>query len=147
VEIPARVDAVSPPGINGLDVASIAAAIPSPRWARLQYHEASPPSATVQQAISLWTAVRDDRKGAATRGNWPGMDRWAEKAARDPVALAAGPAVPALYWSLSTPQGCGYQESMDWVCLGLDDALHPLPPPSRGYFWVFGRFSRRGAGR
>jgi hypothetical protein len=145
--IPARVDALSPPGINGLDVASIAAAIPSPRWARLEYEEAPPPSATVQQAISLWATVRHDRQGAASRGRGSDWDRWAEKAARDPAALAAGPAVPALYWSLSTPQGCGIRDSMDWVCLGLDGALHSLPPSSRSYFWVFGRFSRGAAGR
>jgi hypothetical protein len=147
VQIPARVDAVSPPGINGLDVASIAAAIPSPRWAYLDYEEAPPPSATVQQAISLWTAVARDRPGAAFRGRWSALDRRAKLASQDPVALAAGPAVPALYWDLSSLPTCGIRSSVDWVCEGLDGAIHPHPPSSRGYSWVFGRFFRRGAGR
>jgi hypothetical protein len=44
--------------------------------------------------------------------------------------------------SLRGLPGC-VADSSDWVCLGYDGALHPLPPSSRSYFWVFSQLGEK----
>ncbi len=135
IMVPARRGAGGPPGLRGLDVAAIAAAVQTPRWAQLEYEERPPDTATVQQHVSLLATLRDDRSGAVSRGRWSHYDGYSEDRAYD-AGPGEGPAVPALRWSVAGRQGCAPMDA-EWVCLGYDGALHPLPPSSRSFFWVF----------